>query len=297
MDRSTSRTDARWMALAAVVAGLAGVWLLSRARPSQPELSAPRAAAAARSAHAPQDQLVAPEPEAPRSPTEAALEPLQILEETSDDKAALGWLQRVLPARYGALTAQELAGLTELDLNGAQITDADLALLASLPNLRILGLRGTPITDAGLAHLSALPLTSLDLRGTGVTAFGMAHLPAATLEALHVTDSQVAGTELYRLPRMPRLEVLKLNRLRDLDDASIESLSVFPVLRHVELDGTQVSESGLERLLALNPDVKRVELRFTPVSDASLEALRARHPGCEFVKDEGLALGRMRGGG
>jgi hypothetical protein len=296
MIRPTSSTAARWMAGAALIAALAGTWLLVRSRPAPPALSVPRAAADRAEPAQESEPLVAPPPDVPRASPEAEPEPAPAPEQPTHVESTLGWLRRVLPERYGALTERELASLTELDLNGAQISDADLAQLGSLPNLRILGLRGTPITDAGLAHLAALPLTSLDLRGTSVTSYGMLHLPAGTLEALHITDSQVAGTELYRLPRMPHLAVLKLNRLQELDDAAIEALSVFPVLRHVELDGTQVSERGLERLLALNPEVKRVELRFTPVSDASLEALRARYPGCEFVKDEAQMIGLPRGG-
>jgi hypothetical protein len=114
----------------------------------------------------------------------------------------------------------------------------------------------------------------------------MTRLPSATLEALHLTDSQVLGTELYRLPRMPNLAVLKLNRLEQLDDAAIESLGSFPNLRHVELDGTHVSASGLRRLLELNPDLKRVELRGVPVSEEALSELRTQHPGCELVQED-----------
>jgi hypothetical protein len=226
MIRPTSSTAARWMAGAALIAALAGTWLLVRSRPAPPALSVPRAAADRAEPAQESEPLVAPPPDVPRASPEAEPEPAPAPEQPTHVESTLGWLRRV----------------------------------------------------------------------TSVTSYGMLHLPAGTLEALHITDSQVAGTELYRLPRMPHLAVLKLNRLQELDDAAIEALSVFPVLRHVELDGTQVSERGLERLLALNPEVKRVELRFTPVSDASLEALRARYPGCEFVKDEAQMIGLPRGG-
>ena len=219
--------------------------------------------------------------EEPKRESAAASEP-----EPAGIPAAVAWLQRVLPDRYESLTAQELAGLEELDLRGAALSDADLALLAPLTNLRVLGLRGTPVTDAGLAHLSGLALTSLDLRGTAVTSFGMARLPSATLEALHLTDSKVLGNELYLLPGMPHLAVLKLNRLQELDDASIESLGAFPNLRHVELDGTRVTAQGLRRLFELNPDLKRIELRGVPVSEEALSELRAQHPSCELVREE-----------
>jgi len=107
------------------------------------------------------------------------------------------WLRRILPDEYGGRSASEIAELTELELHGKDVGDADLARLADLPNLRVLGLRGTKVTDAGLVHLSGLALASLDLRGTGVTAYGLGCLPSSTMEALHLTDTKVAGAELF----------------------------------------------------------------------------------------------------
>ena len=285
----SSRSVVGWVTGTLAIAALAAAaWLVAQ-RPTSPTVAmAQPLAMQDEPPTATEEPLVAPPKEEVRtSSAEPEQEPTPVLETKPEGiPAAVAWLQRVLPDRYGTLTTQELAGLEELDLRAAPLTDADLALLAPLTNLRILGLRGTPVTDAGLAHLSGLALTSLDLRGTAVTSFGMARLPSTTLEALHLTDSKVLGTELYRLPRMPNLAVLKLNRLEQLDDASIESLGSFPNLRHVELDGTHVSDQGLRRLLELNPDLKRIELRGVPVSEEALSELRTQHPGCELVQEE-----------
>jgi hypothetical protein len=197
-------------------------------------------------------------------------------------------LRRLLPERYGDLDAAAVAALTDVDLHGTHIGDAELAQLATLPNLQHLGLRGTEVTDAGLAYFSGTPLLSLDLRATGVTASGMCSLPR-TLEALHLTETKVAGADLVRLPPLPYLERLKLNSL-DLDDSAIEALSLYPSLKHVELDGTAISDTGLRRLLDLNPGLTCVELRRTGVATETIAALSKEHPSCEFVRDNGFLL-------
>jgi hypothetical protein len=60
--------------------------------------------------------------------------------------------------------------LEELDLNGTQITDEGLAVVAALPNLKTLRIARTKITDEGFrSHLlSKESLVHLDLTGTEV---------------------------------------------------------------------------------------------------------------------------------
>jgi YHS domain-containing protein len=84
----------------------------------------------------------------------------------------------------GEVADAQLAMLTpvapqvyELNLAGSKVTDAGLATLAQLPNLRRLHLEKTAVTDAGLAHLKGLAnLEYLNLYATGVTDAGLAHL-------------------------------------------------------------------------------------------------------------------------
>lgn len=196
----------------------------------------------------------------------------------------LAWLRRLLPERYGTLDDAALFALEELDLRGAAITDEDLQRLALFPNLARVSLRGTAISDAGLAALTGLPLASLDLRGTAVSGNGFALLPTTRLEALHLTDTKVTEADLARLPSLPLLKTLKLNFLA-LSDLSIETLAAQPNLRHVELDGTQLSDDGLRRLLDLLPAVTRVEARNTHVSSALAAELATTRPGLEIVLD------------
>ncbi len=256
------------------------------------------------------EALDAAQPERDRRGTTASHEPAQLVEiervvETGEANAAepltpapeveavrhvrrlattARWLSDLLPDRFAELTPEALAQLEVLDLRGADITDADLARLQGLDNLKSINLRGTPITDAGLTQLSGLALTSLELRATEVTGLGLGQLPAHSLEALHLTDTSIHGDDLLHMPPMPNLEVLKLNRL-EVDDNHLELLASYPRLRHVELDSSKITDTGLRRLMELNPNVTRLEIRDTAVSKDCVEELGQRYPQCEFVAE------------
>jgi hypothetical protein len=197
--------------------------------------------------------------------------------------AAVAFLREVLPEQYGEMTAEEVAALTSLDLEGATITDADLAHLAAMPALETLGLEGTAVTDGGLAYLWALPqLKSLDLRRTGITGAGLWQCPAHALEALHLTDTRVSASDLQRLPPMPRLRTLKLNGL-DFGDQGIADLVHLPSVQHLELDRTAITDVGLRTLLNQNPALTRIELRDTGVTQEGIAALQLQHPSVELA--------------
>ena len=202
-----------------------------------------------------------------------------------DDLASL--LRRVRPEVLEGLSADEIIALEELDLRGKEITDEDLRLIGQLTHLKTLSLYGTPVTDAGLEHLAGLhDLESLVLRGTQVTGTGLRHLPTETLVSLHLCGSKITANDLRYTPPMPSLEQLKLNFL-ELEDTAVDLLSVYPSLKHVELDQSRMPAAGLERLMQLNPGLERVEVRNTQISSNGLREIAEQYPGCEFVTESG----------
>jgi mono/diheme cytochrome c family protein len=98
-----------------------------------------------------------------------------------------------------ALLAPVAQQVYALNLAGSKVTDAGLAQLAPLTNLRSLHLEKTAITDAGLVHLKGLTnLEYLNLYGTGVTDAGLANLEGLkNLRALYLWGSKAtdAGAE------------------------------------------------------------------------------------------------------
>ncbi len=199
-------------------------------------------------------------------------------------QAATNWLQQLFPERFADLNTEEAFYLRELDLRGAAITDADLTHLEDLPNLRHLSLRGTAVTDAGLLHIRGLSqLQHLELRGTRILGAGLQHLPMS-LESLDLTDTNVSEEAISRLPRLPSLRTMDLNRLA-LGDAVAEILGRFPELRHLELDGTRITDDGLKRLLELNPALERLELRGTVTSVEAAAELIKTHSQLTIVRE------------
>jgi hypothetical protein len=123
---------------------------------------------------------------------------------------------------------KELHHLESLDLaNCIEVTDAGLAALSGLVDLKVLDLSRNPaivstwfsnanpnakLTDATLVHVGALPrLTSLVLSGNAITDAGLARLSGLrNLETLELDDTPVTDAGLHHLKGLKRLKVLSL---------------------------------------------------------------------------------------
>ena len=102
-----------------------------------------------------------------------------------------------------ALLAPVATQVYGLNLANTKITDAGLAQLAPLTNLRRLHLEKTGLTDAGLAHLKGLAaLEYLNLYGTAVTDAGLAHLEGLkNLKKVYLWQSKVTDAGVDKLKK------------------------------------------------------------------------------------------------
>lgn len=118
--------------------------------------------------------------------------------------------------------------LVNLNLNQSDVTDASLAHLKGLTNLRGLWLNNDRITDAGLVHLKGLTgLQGLYLGCTGITDSGLAHLEGLTnLTELSIHTTKVTDSGLVHLRRMTKLRTLRI-RSTAVTDAGLEDLKTF----------------------------------------------------------------------
>ena len=133
------------------------------------------------------------------------------------------------------------------------ITDAGLADLKDLTNLRRLTLMGTHITDAGMAHLAGLEhLDDLVLCFTRVGDAGLAHLEG-----------------------MQGLQKLNL-AYTNVTDAGLEHLSRLKSLRSLDLNSTKVTQAAVDRLRRARPGLT-IDYRpgegFVPVSKTEVGPL------------------------
>ena len=104
----------------------------------------------------------------------------------------------------------QLKKVTSVNLSKTSVTDAALAQLGRHPDILQLHLELTKITDAGLASLKGLKnLEYLNLYGTGVTDAGLKHLTGlANLKSLYLWQTKVTPEGARKLKEaLPKLDI------------------------------------------------------------------------------------------
>lgn len=170
-----------------------------------------------------------------------------------------------------------------------EAVDNALAHVGQLERLETLSVVGVAVSDAGLAHLSGLTdLKSLMLRNCpGWSDAGLVHLePMVGLKSLFLDHGKVTDAGLAHLRGMSNLETLGLDRA-DITDAGLAHLESMSRLGHLNLRGTHVGDAGLARLKRLK-NLHSLNVQQTDVSDAGLATLS------DFPALSGLWLGGPR---
>ena len=147
------------------------------------------------------------------------------------------------------LDKEDSERLLRLHLGEAKITDASLARLQGVAELRGLYLDGMKITDAGLAHLEGLTgLQELDLEDTRITDAGLAHLKGLTgLQKLDLTYTKITDAGLAHLKGLAGLQKLDLTYTK-ITDAGLAHLKGLTGLRELDVGYTQITDAGLADL-------------------------------------------------
>jgi hypothetical protein len=196
------------------------------------------------------------------------------------------WIHESLPA--------DLRRVTQVTIEGPNLVEDDLKLLADFPHLRYLSLSGPAVTDASLVHIKRLKrldclklmdsnvtdaglngiseranLEILILSGTPITDAGISHLGGLTkLDELYMSDTAVTGKCLSKLAQIKSLRCLKLDGTNVCGEG-LAHLEKMPKLEVVVLKGTPITESDMPFLDGL---LKRG--RTTVVLDRPLNTLR-----------------------
>jgi Leucine-rich repeat (LRR) protein len=153
-----------------------------------------------------------------------------------------------------------LKKLKELEFTKSDITDQDLLKLNDLSELERISAEASYITGASLAKLTHMKNIREFYFQTDLIKpeylFAFAGFPK--LEALNLSSTNMTGP-LRTLAGCSNLKYLRLNYNHQLDDSCISSLLKLTKLQLLELKGTTVTVSGLEKL-------KRLPLKILNIS-------------------------------
>ncbi len=177
----------------------------------------------------------------------------------------------------------------------AELTDADLAAIGRLLQLRLLSLRSLPVTDDGLAHLVRLQhLNRLDLQGSRVTGAGLVHLAQLRqLYSLNLTETRLgADANLVLLAQLPDMLLLALDET-GITDAGASTLAGSERLLMLGLDNNPAITNVTLRALVSARGLGVLGVVGTGVTPEGIQTLLAARPGLRVIHNNGSSLGPL----
>ena len=131
-----------------------------------------------------------------------------------------------------------------------------LVHLANLQRLTVLSFADTHITDAGLAHLSGMgELRTLHITNAQISGEGFQSAGLQRLMNLFLGGSQITDGGLMQIASFPNLTSLNLSRTQ-ITDAGITQLRGLPNLQWMNLRNTTVTEQAKAALMASRPGLR-----------------------------------------
>ncbi len=175
-----------------------------------------------------------------------------------------------------------------LVLSGSGITDTGLEELAGMKNLQVLWLSETQITDAGLVHLAGLKnLQRLALSLTRITDAGLVHLAGLkNLQGLNLSGTQITDAGLEKLAGM-KLKVLRIPDEAKTDLGLKHYLAAIEEPSYLDLGGWKITDAGLVHLAGMK-NLQHLYLEGTGITDAGLEKLQKALPRCRIESGPNL---------
>jgi hypothetical protein len=156
----------------------------------------------------------------------------------------------------------KMSGLEELFIwNASSVTDAGVAHLARLKNLKNVHINHSNLTDASLVLLSSLP----------------------SIETLSLQENHFTDEGLVRLTGKERLKGLYIGLgAPRITDAGLPHLRDFKNLEILDVQNSQVTARGLEELIKGLPKLKELWLSDHVFTEAEKEAMRQARSGLKI---------------
>jgi hypothetical protein len=163
--------------------------------------------------------------------------------------------------------------IKDVSLRQCELTDDDLAYLASLHNLRELSLESNAITGKGLIHLKNLKrLEFLSLAENPLDENELQHITGFTkLGRLYLNSTPITDRALDHVIGFERMRFLNLSNTK-VGDGGLEKISSLKNLGILVLENTQVSDQGLQHVAGLT-HLETILLKQTHITDLGLPQL------------------------
>jgi hypothetical protein len=176
--------------------------------------------------------------------------------------------------------------LSVLHLEGG-FSDATLAHIARIPNLRHLHWGAGSFTAAGMKALSASrSLGSLALASDPLTDEAIKSLPSlGRLQNLNIMNGrQLTNQGLEPLTRMAFVESVMLQNAGAITNDGVAHLAKIPGVQTIYVSGAQgITDAGLQHFKG-RQQIRRVSFYNSQVTDAGVAALKQLLPNCDVHK-------------
>ncbi len=156
------------------------------------------------------------------------------------------------------LTNPITGNATELCLAACEISDRGWEALPPLPHVQWFDASRTAIGDAAVQRLICDPsrIHQLSLEATKITpAIGTLIARATKLRELDLSWTAIDDSVVESIARCPSMETLWLTGAPITDDA-VAALAALPNLVTIDIQRTQISAAGLQRLRRTRPDIQ-----------------------------------------
>jgi hypothetical protein len=196
-----------------------------------------------------------------------------------------------------------LSWLRDLELHGESAIDSGLAHIRGLTRLEYLqiGWYADGVTDAGVAYLERLRnLKALELQGASMTDEGVAHLgKLSRLEILKIDRNPITDAGPAKLGPLMGLKLLYVGGARqqedeegairtfrsdEITDAGLVHLKGLTELRTLSIEGTGVTDQGLQHLVGLRK-LTDLYVGGARITDVGAKALQRAIPGLRIHRE------------
>lgn len=191
-----------------------------------------------------------------------------------------GWIEQA-----GGSVARDKDGkIVAVDLRSSWVTDSDMPRLAQMPDLKRLDLSLTRISDRGLRALKTAPgIEELNLYfaeqisdESTVVVKGWKHLKRLNLRGTKITDST-----LEFLSSVPTLEWLDIGWAQ-ITDTGLEHLVALTNLRWLTLGGNKLTDTSLQFLRQM-PQIEYLDVGGAQRTDSGLWSLSLTDAGVQAI--------------